>query len=129
LLLCSLNYITGFIKPPFPYYVDHKKIVEKNITGKDLSGKLFSADVLSGQLTEFFLKFKTGNLEVLPMDSVKQVNPGNLYYLVVGDINRTAKLKIDSLASLKTDTSLVLMDQVKNASLYKLSDATLQMLK
>lgn len=127
--LSFISYIIEFIRPPFPYYFDHKKIVEKNIAGNNLTGKLFSADAFSGEITEFFLQFNTGSLQVLPMDSVKPVNHGNLYYLLVGDINPAAKSKIDSLALKKTGITLVLIDRVKNVSLYKLSDATLQMLK
>lgn len=128
-VLFTINYVIDFIKPPYPYYWDHKKVIDCSFGGQDITAKLFSADAPSGELTEFFLHFKTGNLQVLPMDSVKPVNSGNLYYLLVGDINAAAKQKADSIFSKQNQTHWTLINQQKNVFLYKIDDLILQKLK
>jgi hypothetical protein len=128
-ILFAINYCIDFIKPPYPYYWDHKKVVERSFAGKAITATIFSADAPSGELTEFFLHFKTGRLQVLPIDSAKPVNSGNLYYLLVGDINGTAKEKADSIFNTKNQTQWILVDKEKNVFLYQLDDSLLQLLK
>ncbi len=129
ILLFSLNYIIDFIQPKYPFYWDHKKVVERSLKDNKLTGTLFSADDMSGELTEFFLKFKKGNLRILPMDSVKIYNPGTLYFLNVGDINPGIQTQIDSLMNIKNNPELILIDKEENVSLYKVDNAFLNQMK
>lgn len=128
-VLFAVNYIIDFLKPPYPYYWHHKKVIDRSFAGKNITAKVFSADAPSGELTEFFLHFKAGNLQVLPMDSVKSVNNGTLYYLLVGDINGAAKQKADTIFTAQNQTHWALADKEKNVFLYKVDDYILQLLK
>ena len=127
LLFC--NYLIDVVKPPYPYYWDHKKVVEKSFAGKDIKATVFSADANSAEMTEYFLGFKTGNLRILPIDSAKAINTGSLYYLIVGDLNPKAQLKVDSLQNSNATSRLLLIDKEQNVYLYKLDDATMQLLR
>jgi hypothetical protein len=131
-LVCALlfcNYLLDFIKPPYPYYCSHKKLVEKAFVGKNITATLFSADATSAEMTEYLLGFKTGNLRILPIDSAKTTNQGNLYYLIVGGLNPTSQKKVDSLKNSHAASRFFLVDKEQNVSLYKLDDSTLQLLK
>ncbi len=128
-ILFSINYSIDFLKPPYPYYWGHKKIVDRVFAGKNITATIFSADAPSGELTEFFLHFNTGSLKVLPMDSVKPVNSGTLYYLLVGDINGAAKQRADSIFTEQNQPHWALADKEKNVFLYKVDDYILQLLK
>ena len=58
--LFFINYLIDFIKPPYPYYWNHKKIIDEVFAGKNTNAKLFSADDFSGEMTKFFLSYHTG---------------------------------------------------------------------
>lgn len=126
--LFSLIYVIGFINYSFPNYWAQKKLVRGSISHKALQGKLFAEDAFSGELTEFFLKFKTDHLSILPMDSVKRFEGGNIYYLVISDINPDAQYLVDSLKGASEPTQINLVNREKNVSLYKIDNATLQLL-
>jgi hypothetical protein len=124
--LFALNYLIDFIKPIYPYYWDHKKLIEKTFSGNTAdTATIFSADQYSGELSEFFLQFKTGNLQFRTMDAVKSANTGKLYYLLNANINPAAKDKIDQLLS----SQVFIVAQQNNVYLYQLNDETLKRLK
>jgi hypothetical protein len=123
-----MNYVVDFIKPLYPYYWDEKEIIEKQFSGKNISATVFS-DGLSGELSEFFLKFKTGNLKFLPIDSAKVTNPGTLYFLLNGDLYPDTENKIDSLTKSSEHTDIFMVYRKNNVYLYKVNNEALQMLK
>ncbi len=105
-----------------------KEVIEKQFLGKNISATIFS-DGLSGELSEFFLKFKTGNLKFLPIDSAKTTNTGTLYYLLNGDLYPIVKKKVDSLMIKNEGRDINITYQKNNVYLYKVDNAVLQMLK
>ncbi len=127
LLFC--NYLIDIVKPPYPYYWSHKRVIENSFAGKNITATVFSADANSAEMTEYFLGFKTGNLRILPIDSAKAINLGSLYYLIVGDLNSTLQMRVDSLKNSNIASRLLLIDKEQNVSLYKLDDSTLQLLR
>ena len=129
ILLFCLNYIIDFVQPKYPFYWNHKKVVVRSLKENKLTGTLFSADGMSGELTEFFLKFKTENLRILPIDSVKPFNPGTLYFLHVGDINPGIQMQIDTLMNKSNNPTFILLDKEENVSLFKVDNAFLNNMK
>ena len=129
IILFFLNYLTDFINPPFPWYWHHKKSIEKIISEKNIPATVFTADKFTAQMTEFVLQFKNDKIQVLTTDSVKTTNPGNLYFLSVGDSNPQMQKKIDSLINNRTDYNWVLIYKEQHVFLYKINDAQLQLLK
>jgi hypothetical protein len=126
--LLFMNYVIDFIKPLYPYYWDEKEVIEKQFSGKNMSATVFS-DGLSGELSEFFLKFKTGNLKFLSIDSARTVNNGPLYFLLNGDLYPSSKNKMDSLMKSSEYSNIFIVYRKKNVYLYKINNAALQMLK
>jgi hypothetical protein len=126
--LLFMNYVVDFIKPLYPYYWDEKEIIEKQFSGKNISATVFS-DGLSGELSEFFLKFKTANLKFLPIDSAKVTNAGTLYFLLNGDLYPDTENKIDSLTKSSEHTDIFMVYRKNNVYLYKVNNEALQMLK
>lgn len=123
------NYLVDFVKPLYPYYWDQKEIIQKNFEGKNINATLFSADELSGELSESFLKFETGHLKIYPMDSVKIINKGTLYYLLNRDLNPVVARTTDSLMLVKKDSSIYLVDRKNNVCLYEVNNEILQVLE
>lgn len=115
----SLNYLVDFIKPPYPYYRDHKKIIEEVFAGRKRDAKLFSADDFSGEMTKFFLSYHTGSLHILPMDSARTTTGSNLYYLLAGDLNPSLQPKVDSIINHSDSSHFSLVSREGNVSLYK----------
>ena len=103
-------------------------MIEKNFSGKNTTATVFSADALSGELSEFFLKFETGNLKIYPMDSVKIINKGPLYFLLNRQISPATARKADSLITRDKDSSIFVIYQKNNVSLYKVNNTVLQIL-
>lgn len=126
--LLFVNYAIDFIKPLYPYYWDEKEVIEKQFSGKNISATIFS-NGLSGELSEFFLKFKTGNLKFLSIDSAKTINNGTLYFLLNGDLYSAAKNKLDSLMKSSEHSNIFVVYRKNNVYLYKVNNAVLQMLK
>ena len=130
--ICTLffcNYIIDFMKPLYPYYWNHKKIVEKAFAGKNLKATIFTADEFSAEMTEYFFGFNKVDLKIKPIDSAKTINQGDLYYLIVSKLNPTAQTKLDSLRNTNLASKFTLIDKEKEVSLYKIDDATLHLLK
>ena len=127
--LMSLNYIIDFVKPLYPFYWDHKKIIENNFSTSSGKATVFCSDDLSAELSEYFLQFKTGNIKYYPLDSIKHANEGALYYFLNGDLDPVARGRIDSLLKEKTGPQVVIIDQVNNVSLYKVHNDFLQFIK
>ena len=126
--LLFMNYLVDFMKPLYSYYWDHKEVIEKQFSGKDISATVFS-DGLSGELSEFFLKFETGNLKFLPIDSAKNTNTGTLYFLLNAELYPAVKNKIDSLMTKNQGRNIFMADRKNNVYLYKVDNAVLQVLK
>ena len=126
--LFFMNYLADFVKPSYPYYWDQKEVIEKQFSGKNTSATIFS-DGLSGELSEFFLNFKTRNLKFLPLDSAKTVNGGTTYYLLNGDLHPIMKNKIDSLMKKNEGSGISIVSQKNNVCLYKVDNEVLQILK
>ena len=126
--LLFMNYLVDFIKPLYSYYWDEKEVIEKQFSGKNITATVFS-DGLSGELSEFFLKFKTGNLKFLPLDSAKVTNPGTLYFLLNGDLYPATKNKIDSLTKSSGHADIFMVYRKNNVYLYKVNNTVLQRLK
>jgi len=131
LIFASLfyNYIIDFIRPPYPFYWSHKKVIEKAFLGKNTSATLFVADPNSAEMTEYFMGFNCGNLYIQPIDSAKVNNNGPLYYLIVADLTPKAQAKLDTLKLTGLSSEFTLIDKEKQVSLYKIDDATLHLLK
>lgn len=123
------NYLADFVKPLYPYYWDQKAVIEKTFVGKNTTATIFSSDALSGELSEFFLKFETGNLKIYPMDSVKIINEAPLYYLLNRDINPAAGKIADSLMIKNKDSSIFMVYRKNDVFLYKVNNTILQILK
>jgi hypothetical protein len=117
-----------FVRPLYPYYWDQKYVIKKQFAGKNISATIFS-DGLSGELSEFFLKFKTRDLKFLPIDSAKITDTGSMYYLLNGDLYPTVKNKLDSLMKKNENKSVIITYQKNNVYLYKVNNAVLQILK
>lgn len=126
--LLFVNYAIDFIKPLYPYYWDEKEVIEKQFSGKNISATVFS-NGLSGELSEFFLKFKTGNLKFLSIDSAKTINNGTLYFLLNSNLYPAAKNKIDSLMKSNEHSNIFVVYRKNNVYLYKVNNAVLHMLK
>jgi len=127
-VLFFANYLADFVKPMYPYYWDQKVVIEKTFAGKNTTATIFSSDALSGELSEFFLKFETGNLKIYPMDSVKIINKGTLYFLLNREINPAAAKTADSLMIKDKNSSIFLIYRKNNVCLYEVNDSTLQIL-
>lgn len=127
-VLFFANYLADFVKPMYPYYWDQKEVIEKTFAGKNTAATIFSSDALSGELSEFFLKFETGNLKILPMDSVKIINKGTLYFLLNREINPATAKTADSLMIKDNDSSIFMIYRKNNVCLYKVNNTTLQLL-
>lgn len=127
-VIFSINYLIDFIKPPYPYYWDHKRVIDEVFAGKNTDAKLFSADDFSGEMTKFFLSYHTGNLHILPLDSAQTTTGNNLYYLLAGDVNPSIQPKVDSIFNQSNRNSFYLVRKEGNVSLYKTDSVTLQQL-
>lgn len=128
-LIFSANYFLEFVRPNYPYYFDHKKIIKRSFEGKNAEATVFTSDELSGEISEFFMQYKTGNIKFLPEDSIKKENTGTLYYLLVGDLNHKRWLWADSLYRVNTDSGVSLVQKEKNVYLYRVNNAFLQKLR
>lgn len=129
ILLFSSNYLIDFLQPKYTFFKDHRKLADKTFTTLTPPATVFSADLVSSGLSEYFLKFKNKDLKFLPKDSIKSFNTGNLYYMVVADMDPVAQRRLDSLKKYTSSAQLLLIDKENNVSLYKLDDATLKILK
>ena len=127
--LFSLNYFIDFIKPMYPYYWDHKKLIEEKFGGKKDIATVVSADLLTAELSEFFLEFNTGNIHFITIDSVKSTSPEKLYFLLNSSLNSAAKNKLDSISIQDTSAFIIIDKQEKNMYLYRLTKATLQKMR
>ncbi|MEO6845474.1 MAG: hypothetical protein ABI184_09885, partial [Ginsengibacter sp.] len=128
-VLFFANYLSDFVKPLYPYYWDQKAVIEKTFSRKNTTATIFSSDALSGELSEFFLRFETGNLKIYPMDSVKVTNEGSLYYLLNRDINPAAGKIADSLMIKDKDSSISMVYRKNDVFLYKVNNTILEILK
>jgi hypothetical protein len=127
--MMSLNYIIDFVKPLYTCYWDHKKIIENNFSNRTVAATEVCSDDLSGELSEFFLGFQTGKLRFYPSDSLKSNPEGPLYYLLNADLDPVAKTRIDSLMKRNLPAGAVVIDQVNNVALYKVTLPFLLLMK
>jgi 4-amino-4-deoxy-L-arabinose transferase-like glycosyltransferase len=128
LLLFSLNYFVGFIKPMYPFYKDQKKMVEAHFADKNQHATVYSADEISGELNEFFLKFNTGNVVFKPLDSAKGNAAEPIYLMINSTLNPSIKAMTDSLLKAYPEKQITLDAQENNIYLYKVNNDFLQAL-
>jgi hypothetical protein len=125
--LFFINYLIDILKPVYPFYADHKKVIERNFIGKNDHAVVVSADAFSGEMSEYFLKFNTGKIKFIAADSVKDLSTDEGFYLLVGDLNPGMKEKIDLIR--KTDSSSIkIIDSMKNVYLYQFRKRNLPLL-
>lgn len=127
--LLSLNYFIDILKPPYPYFAHHEKIINAYFRGKAIDATLYTADPLSAELTEFFLDFKKTDLKILPMDSLKNdFHPiGKIYFLVVRDLSVNAYQKAFDFSKMPQSNinQCILIKEEKNVALYEIGDKLL----
>lgn len=123
ILVFSINYFIDFIKPLYPFHHDQARIINNNFKDKNIHGSLFS-DGFTGEISEYLLQFQTGSLRVLPDDSIKNKNDGELYYLLNNNLSRG---KIDYLfranpgrAVVKDSSGKLILYQVNNSLLQEI---------
>ena len=126
-LIFSLNYLIDFIKPPYPFYKDQKNIIE-SFAASNPHATVFSADEVSGELNEFFLKFNTGNIIFKPLDSAKTDQTGPVYLMLNSTLNPAIKIKTDSLLKTPAGQQVKAIAQQNNIYLYEADNSFLQKL-
>lgn len=129
IVLFFLNYLNAFIKPLYPVYWDHKKVIQNAFSGKTINATVFSTRDCSIDLSKYFLKFKTGGLNFFYTDSIKIINDGQLYYMLDSKLNEKEKTRIDSLINSKSDHRIFLEEHSNTIFLYKVDNAFLQTVK
>jgi hypothetical protein len=127
ILLFSLNYFIDFIKPPYPFYHDQKKLVE-SFASSNQHATVFSADEVSGELNEFILKFNTGNIIFKPLDSACTNHADPMYLMLNSTLNPAIKMKTDSLLKTPAGQQVRIAAQQNNIYLYEVNNSFLQKL-
>lgn len=125
-ILFSLNYFIGFIKPMYPFYKDQKKMIETHFADKNQHATVYSANEVSGELNEFFLKFNTGNIVFKPIDSAKVNNEESVYLMINVQLDPSVKANADSLLHTYPEKEATLDAQENDIYLYKVNDSFLQ---
>ena len=126
LLLFSLNYFIGFVKPMYPFYEDQKKMIETRFTDKTEHVIIYSADEISGELNEFFFKFNTGNIVFKPLDSAKVNAEIPAYLMINSKLNPALKAKTDSVLESYLKKQIGLEAQENDIYLYEVNNDFLQ---
>jgi hypothetical protein len=128
-LLSAANYMKDFVRPQYPFYADHRKIIKKYFADNKTAATVFSADDLSAELSEYFMGFETGRVKFASLDSVTKNEAGTLYYLLNGGLNSAAKLYMDSVMKKTADPDVLLIQQSHEVRLYKVNNNFLQKIK
>jgi hypothetical protein len=125
IFIFSLNYLIDFIRPPYPFYRGQKKMIE-SFASSNRHATVFSADEVSGELNEFFLKFNTGNIIFKPLDSAKTDQTGPVYLMLNSTLNPAIKMKADSLLKTPAGQQVKAIEQQNNVYLYEVNNSFLQ---
>ena len=123
----SFNYLVDFIRPPYPFYGDQKKIIA-SFAASNPHATVFSADEVSGELNEFFLKFSTGYITFKPLVAAKADQTGRVYLMLNAILNPAIKTKTDSLLNTPAGQQVKTIEQQNNIYLYEVNNNFLQKL-
>ena len=128
-LLFSLNYVINFVRPVYPFYWGHKKLIHQVFEDKNITATVFCADAFSAEMSEFFMQFKTGNIKFISIDSLNTNTNAELYYLVNANKSSTDKIKMDSIIAKNSASGVFLADTESTIFLYRVNNTVLNIMR
>lgn len=127
--LFLLNYLIDFYKPMYPGYFDQKKVITSAFAGKNINGTVYSANVFASEMNEYFLGFKTKELNFLPLDSFKSEYNKPLFLYINSDENSYESKIIKNVGGKSNKQSISILAYEKQCYLYNVNNKVLQMLR
>ncbi|MEO7446243.1 MAG: hypothetical protein ABIT96_06515 [Ferruginibacter sp.] len=127
--LFFINYLADFIKPPYPYYQEHKEIINSHIRNLSRPAILVSPDAFTAEMSEYFLNFKPGKRAIISLDTATKIKGINFYYLVVEDLDPASYIKADSLLKAGSKAKFFLVERKKHVALYEADSLAIMFLK